>query len=143
MTKEQKKELIVGGGLVAIAALLVWLAHHGSRTAAAAPMEMPPVPASSEPPIPPLSLPAIGTPPIRTSPVTQSSGGGCGCGGDCPSDPNQIPTLNKIISIGNAASQAIYSQGDATLRAIAAIGSNSNLNVVVEPSNQVDYVNVS
>lgn len=146
MTPEHKKELAAGGILAAIVALLLLLSHKAAAQGAApafpsfggfalgpAPKEQP-LP-DFNPKIGTLHLPTVGQPPVPTNPPgSEPAGAGCHCGGTCAANPNQIPTLNKIISIGNAAAASIQQAGVATLQAIAAQNTNPLLNIQIVPS---------
>ncbi len=148
MTANQKKELAVGGVLAAIVVLLLLFTHKAAAHAAAPAFpgfaSAPPAASALAPVVVPVAAPVqppatIGTPQVQTSPLPPGSGG-CNCGGTCPANPNQIPTLNKIISIGNAAAASIQQAGVATLAAIAAQNVNPFLTIQVVPSSSENVV---
>lgn len=150
MTKHEIHELMAVGG-IAGAVILVALLWHGHGQAAQSapsfgsqpfPTGLPPVgPAAEVSPIgtPELTgtaaqpLQSVGIPSVST-PNFSGHDCGCQCGGSCPSNPNQIPSIAQMQAIGKANADAIYAQGDATLRTLANMGSNPWLNVTVEPS---------
>lgn len=102
---EKQKELTVGGLL---AVFLLWLLWHFLR-----PVNVNTT--ASEPPEPLGG--GIVNPNINISDQHPS----CNCGPktDCAINVNQIPTLNKILSLGTTYANAVYDAGNATLRAIA------------------------
>lgn len=155
MTKQHLHELMVVGGFggAIVLIVLLWGGHGAAKASPSAPYE--PFPTANPPIGPGANVAPVGSPQLNGpdvgngAPATQlqtigipsvqtpnfSSGDcGCQCGGSCPSNPNQIPSITQMQAIGKANENAIYAQGDATLRTLAAMGSNGWLNVNVEPS---------
>jgi hypothetical protein len=136
MTEKQKEQWSHAAVAVVLILLIMWALFHAFRGKGqtSGSTSLNPTPDIIAP-LATQKFPDFSAKGAFAPPSSHKDGCGCSspCGGGCPVSANTIQSVNQMLSIGAAYTDAINAAGNSTMQAIADIGMQSDplLNITV------------